>query len=75
VKKTALNAYRLLGCRDYARVDMRLKDDAPYVVEVNANPDISLDAGFARSLKVAGIRYERFIGEIISYAVQRSPLC
>ncbi len=75
VKKTALNAYRLLGCRDYARVDMRLKDDVPYVVEVNANPDISLDAGFARSLKVAGIRYERFIGEIISYAVQRSPLC
>ena len=75
MKKTALKAYRLLGCRDYARVDMRLKDDVPYVVEVNANPDISLDAGFARSLKAAGIRYERFIGEIISYAVQRSSLC
>jgi len=74
VKKTALKAYRLLSCRDYARIDIRLKDDVPFVVEANANPDISLDAGFVRSLKVAGISYERFIGEIISYAVQRSSL-
>jgi len=74
VKRTALKAYRLLSCRDYARVDMRLKDDTPFVVEVNANPDISLDAGFTRSLKVAGISFEKFIGEIISFAVQRSSL-
>ena len=74
VKKTALKAYRLINCRDYARIDIRLKDDVPFILEVNANPDISLDAGFTRSLKVAGISYDRFIGEIISYAVQRSSL-
>jgi D-alanine-D-alanine ligase len=54
---------------------MRLKDDTPFVVEVNANPDISLDAGFTRSLRVAGISYKRFIGEIISFAIQRSSQC
>ena len=72
VRKTAMKAFKLLNCRDYARVDMRLKDDTPYVVEVNANPDISLDAGFVRSLKMAGISFEKIIGEIIFFAVQRS---
>jgi D-alanine-D-alanine ligase len=75
VKRTALKAYKLLNCRDYARIDMRLKDDTPFVLEVNANPDISHDSGFTRSLKVAGISFKRFIWEIISFAIQRSSQC
>jgi D-alanine-D-alanine ligase len=74
IRKTAMKAFRLLNCRDYARVDMRLKDGVPFVVEVNANPDISLDAGFVRSLKVAGISFKKFIGEIISFAARRSSI-
>ncbi|MEM2128985.1 MAG: ATP-grasp domain-containing protein [Candidatus Bathyarchaeia archaeon] len=72
VKRTSLKAYKLLGCRDYARVDIRLKNGTPFILEVNANPDISLDSGFVRSLKAAGISYKKFIREIIFFAVQRS---
>lgn len=71
VETVALRAYRLLRCRDYARVDMRLRDNVAYVLEVNPNPDISLESGFVRSLSAAGIPFEGFVGKIISFALER----
>ncbi|MBS7613323.1 D-alanine--D-alanine ligase, partial [Candidatus Bathyarchaeota archaeon] len=74
IEKTALKAYKVLECRDYARVDIRLKDEAgiPYVLEVNPNPDISPEAGFTRSLKIAGISFESFIKNILGFALKRA---
>lgn len=71
VEEAALKSYKALYCRDYARVDMRLEGDVPYVLEVNPNPDISPDAGFARSLKVADISFEHFIEKIVCFSLER----
>ncbi len=71
VEKIALKAYKTLYCRDYARIDMRLRRNSPWILEVNPNPDISPEAGFPRSLKAAGISYEQFIEKIIQFALQR----
>lgn len=71
--KTALHAYEALDCRDYARVDIRLDSkNKPYVIEVNPNPDISLDSGFVRSAKAAGIDYPELLKKIAYAALSRN---
>lgn len=72
IKELALTVYQLIGCRDYARVDFRLsKDYKPYILEVNPNPDISDDAGFARAARAYGYTFEEFIGKIVEFALDR----
>jgi len=73
VKKISLAAYQIMECRDYARVDIRLSPRGiPHVLEINANPDISPDAGMTRSAKTAGFTYPEFIGHIVELSWARS---
>jgi D-alanine-D-alanine ligase len=66
IVRTALKSWHAIGCRGYARVDMRISEqDVPYVVEVNCNPDLSPDAGFYRAAHAAGYSYEDAIAHIL----------
>lgn len=71
IEQTVLKACKLLGCRDYTRVDIRLHDGVPYLLEINANPDICPDAGFARAAGVAGHDYPALIQRILNMALTR----
>jgi D-alanine-D-alanine ligase len=68
----AKKAFRIMSCRDYARVDIRVsKSGTPYVIEVNPNPDISTGAGFSRAAAAAGMSYPELLRTILSYAFER----
>jgi D-alanine-D-alanine ligase len=72
IQMTAIASYDALNCRDYARVDIRLSTDGvPYVIEVNPNPDISSDSGFARAATADGISYDDLLYTIANFALIR----
>jgi len=65
-------SYRLLGLRDYGRVDLRLSlADEPMVLEVNPNPDVAQGAALALALQRAGIPYAEFVRRTVSAALAR----
>jgi D-alanine-D-alanine ligase len=66
-------AWHATGCSDYARVDFRaVGEKAPVVLEVNANPDIGPDSGYAAALAHAGVSYEEFVATLIRNAGARA---
>jgi len=72
VTVTACRAWTALGCRNYARVDMRVSPEGvPYVLEVNCNPDLSPDAGFARSARAASYTFGDMVGHILELALRQ----
>ncbi len=74
IENVALAAYHALGCRDYARVDMRLDTTTGevFVLEVNPNPDLAETCAFAASARASGRNYQQMICEIIDVAIERS---
>jgi len=72
IKDIAIRSHLCIGCRDYARVDMRTDSRGSlYVLEVNPNPDISPKAGFARAARAAGYTYPEIILRISEAAMER----
>lgn len=72
VENLALKAWQIVKCRDYARVDFRLDNNLhPVILEVNPNPDISPDGGFAAALRHTRTGFSAFVTAMISNALSR----
>ena len=74
LEKTAISAYRATGCRDYARLDIRLRNGTFYVLDVNPNADISPDTSLALSAQLAGYSHAEFGSLLVSLAAHRHPM-
>ena len=74
VEEVALRAYRVSGCRDYARLDIRVnRDNHVYVLEVNPNPDLTEGVSFMHSAEEAGHPFAQTLREIVEMAMARKP--
>jgi len=71
IRSTALAAYRAMRCRDYGRIDTRVRDGMAYVVDVNANCDITIEGGFSKTAKAAGYDYGAMASQIVKWASTR----
>lgn len=69
----ARRAWETLGGDGYGRVDLRVPPGGdPVVLEVNPNPDLSTDAGFANMTSALGWDYDRLVAGVMEEALSRA---
>jgi D-alanine-D-alanine ligase len=74
LEKLAKSCWDLFGLAGYARVDFRVDAKGePWILEVNVNPCLNPDAGFAAAAASAGLSYRDLILRIIDAAPRALP--
>lgn len=70
IREVAESCWRLFGLSGYARVDIRMDAECtPWVLEINANPCLSRDAGFAAAAAEAGLDFDELVKTIVRAAM------
>ena len=72
LQRDVLCCCRAFQIRDYGRVDIRLDETmAIHVLEINANPCLSPDAGFCAAARRSGIEFQELVRLLLSFAQAR----
>ncbi len=66
LEKHTLTAYKALRCSGFVRVDYIIRDEIPYLIEVNSIPGMSGESIIPQQLKVAGIAVVDMFNEIFN---------
>ena len=74
LEQVAVQAYQVLGLRDYGRIDMRMLGDVPQILDVNANPDLDLTSVLPMGAKVLGYSFGGLVDRILQSAAERLPV-
>jgi D-alanine-D-alanine ligase len=79
IEDVALRAYRVLGCRDWSRIDVRVDAaGVPNIVEVNPLPGIlpnpEDNSCLPKAARAAGLNYDQLIQAALLAAAQRNGL-
>ena len=79
IKDTVLRTYRVLRCKDWSRIDVRLdKNEIPKIIEINPLPGIMPDpnenSSFPKAARAAGMSYNQMIQKVLYSAAKRYKL-
>ncbi|GBD87586.1 D-alanine--D-alanine ligase B [bacterium BMS3Abin03] len=79
IKEIALKTYKVLRCKDWSRIDIRLdKNNVPNIIEVNPLPGIMPDpnenSSFPKAARAAGLDYNQMIQTVLHAAAKRYNL-
>jgi D-alanine-D-alanine ligase len=73
VESVALESYRLMGCRDFARVDMILDErEVPQVLEINTIPGLTETGITTAAAEAAGLSFAELVQAIVARVVSAS---
>ncbi len=72
IKELAVNAFKVLGCFDSARVDFRIDTKGnPYILEVNSMASLRSNGSYVYAAKTMGLDYKALVNRFIEVASQR----
>ena len=73
IQAAALGAFRAIGGRDYARVDVMVRDNGePVVLEVNTLPGMTETSLLPKAAAAAGLSYPELCQRMIDLAMKRA---
>ena len=68
VKEVAVKAFETAGCRSVSRIDFMMKDDIPYLLEINTSPGMTTVSDLPAQVKAMGIDYDHLVLTILNSA-------
>ncbi len=72
--RLAKRIYRALHMSGFARMDLRMREDGKvFLLEANANPDLTLGEDFAESAAAVGIDYDKLVSRIVGLGISYMP--
>jgi D-alanine-D-alanine ligase len=73
IGETVKRICRILELDGYARIDFRLsKDEIPYFIEANPNPEIAASQEFAQAALHVGVTYPELLNRILALGLNRA---
>ena len=71
--EAALTVFDLLGCRDVARLDFRVRDGVPYFLEINPLPGLNPESSdLVIMAGLLGVTHAELVGRVVEAAVARA---
>jgi D-alanine-D-alanine ligase len=72
----SLEAFEMLGCRDFSRIDFRVSADGiPFMLEINPLPGLGDYSDLIIMAVKLGWKHEDLIASVFNAALERYPLC
>ena len=68
VKELAVKAFETAGCSGVARIDFMMKDDIPYLLEINTSPGMTATSDLPAQSLAMGIDYDNLVLLILNSA-------
>ncbi len=70
MERVALESYALMGCRDFARVDLILDEhEIPQVLEINTIPGLTETGITTAAAEAAGMSFAELVEAIVARVV------
>jgi D-alanine-D-alanine ligase len=76
IQVSSLRAFQALGCRDFARLDLRISTaGVPYFLEINPLPGLGTHSDLVIMAEKMGWSHRQLISAVLNAALERYPQC
>ncbi|HOE20625.1 MAG TPA: ATP-grasp domain-containing protein [Spirochaetota bacterium] len=74
IDRLSLKVWELFSLNGYARIDYRIRGNEIFILEVNANPCISIYSGFMAAVKQYGLSFQDALDIILKHPIKTNKI-